>query len=260
MEKRLKKLGISEFNNIRYIYKPKDLQILEDGISSDVPIQIETSILENDFHRIAIHYMLDGEWSTALDFCYKDGELCEDTRIDETFPKNHFKTIDLLFEDSDFECGFCYYYTSEYDDSLAVLDELIEIITPLELDRIEIIEKSAGEGNVVAPDFAPTEAMAVLRDHLFETVKDLSSYDDLVNETIRFLEGKTGKFRAYVMIDDEYMNADEFGGENVVEFWGDKINEQFFDNLYGILPEHFPDDSGYSVELYDQLHIYYPDE
>jgi hypothetical protein len=96
--------------------------------------------------------------------------------------------------------------------------------------------------------------MAVLRDHLIETVKDLSSYDDLLKETVKFLEGKSGKFRAYVSIDDQRDIP------NYDEFWKEDINSKFVDDLCGILPEYFGDDSGFDIEEYNSLHLIYPDD
>jgi hypothetical protein len=234
MEKRLEKFGIYEFSNTEYFYKPKDIKLIDNKISSGALIQIKT--YEKDgIKYLFIYIKVDQEWLKAFEAAYKDGKLEGPVSTDVIIAKYNFQTIELTYNEEDPYPFELFYYSTYHDDSLKMLDELIELIVPLELDRKEAVELN---GVPNSPAYSPFEALALLRDHLLKTVKDLSSFEEIEKTAVDYLEEQGEEFRAYVMADSD-RRLDDYP-----EFWKEELSKhEIWNEVENFLFQNFPDDT-----------------
>ncbi|MEJ2608725.1 MAG: hypothetical protein P8179_01270 [Candidatus Thiodiazotropha sp.] len=244
MKKRLEKLGINEFSNTQYNFKPKDIILIDNKVSVGALIEIKTRVPKDGLEDISIYIKINQEWFMAFDACFKNGKLCGSVKTDELIGKYNFNTIELIYNEGD--PHECFYYTTEHDDSLKMLDELVKLIAPIELDNKEIIEVKEVEDS---SPYAPFEALTLFRDHLLKAVQDISSYKEVEKIAVKYLEEQGEEFRAYLMADSD-RRLDDYSG-----FWKEDLSKhEIWNEVENILFEHFPYDTVGLIDDLESIH------
>ncbi|WP_271783376.1 hypothetical protein [Aquimarina algiphila] len=201
MEKYLEPLGITEFKNAKYVFKPVEIDLWGEKKGGTL-IEIENWELEGGYRYLEINANINDAWTMAFSAGYMDDRLFEKTKIGDDVGKHNFHTIDLHHMDGFSELD-SYFYTSDYNDSIHVLNELLMKFGNLELDK----EEEKDLSNAV---YIPFDAMKTLKNHLLVKIKDFSSEEEIEEVTIAFMENQGEEYRSDLYSDSKLIYKDDF--------------------------------------------------
>jgi len=217
----LVKLGIKQFINSSYIFKPKDIDLFNNGTIYNTNIEVETWELKNGYKYININLGVDNNWSTALSVKFKDETLFDKTIIADYIGERieHRLELSLIKGNDDFDS---YYFTSDYNKTREVFYYLISLLGELEL-------QSQKDKDLSDLDYEPYSAFNRLIENIEVYVKDKSDIDELIDVITLFLESEGEDYRAQLFLDHKLIYTKDLHIQ-ITQIIEDIMYEEFFDD------------------------------
>lgn len=228
MYKKLIPLGITEFKNVKYTFKPKNIDLWGGEEEGETTVVISAIEFEGGYKSLSIDTAINDVDITSFSTGFKDDSLFEKTKINTRIGKHHFHSIELMHVDG-FSEEDSFFYTTEFNDSVAVLKDLLNIFGELELDSVEAEDMS----NV---KYVPFRAINLLKEHLnSKFLGNFSSREDVYKEVISFMEDQGEDFRSDLLEDSRSFLPKDFWGDTGLQNLGvqDNIEEFIIDHFDG---------------------------
>lgn len=200
MEQLLTLLGIKNFTNSKYTFKPKKVDILGDDDPILITPQIEIWEVEGGYKNLNILIKVDESWSTALSIKYINNDLYDSTKIGNYIGDQFTHQLELSFMNG-FENDDSYYFSSDYDTSKQIFKLILDLLGSLEIDNVVVKE--------VPTSYVPYKAYYLLKDNIEENVKDRTDIEEVIEVAQIFMEYHGEDYRALLFNDSRLIFRSE---------------------------------------------------